>query len=54
MVESAFRIVIATTSQCGAAAPPTKKAEVGERFGTIRHVGLLFNEPPGSTGLFFT
>ena len=31
-----------------------KKADVGERFGMFPHVGLLFDEPPGSTGLFFT
>jgi hypothetical protein len=30
-----------------------KKADVGEHFDMLPHVGLLCNEPPGSAGLFF-
>ena len=28
-----------------------KKADVAERPEAFRHVGLLFNEPPGTAGL---
>ena len=30
-----------------------KKADVAEHPEAFDHVGLLFNEPPGRTGLFF-
>jgi hypothetical protein len=30
-----------------------KKADVAEDPEVFDHVGLLFNEPPGRTGLFF-
>jgi hypothetical protein len=52
--DSVLRIVIAPIANGGALVRPTKKAHVGERFGTFPDVGLLFNEPPGSTGLFFS
>jgi len=32
----------------------TKKADVAKHFEMFRHVGLLFNEPPGTAGLSFT
>jgi hypothetical protein len=35
------------------AQPRTKKADVAEHPKAFDHVGLLFNEPPGKTGLFF-
>ena len=31
----------------------TKKADVAEHPMVFDHVGLLFNEPPGTAGLFF-
>jgi len=31
----------------------TKKADVAEHPKVLDHVGLLFNEPPGKTGLLF-
>jgi hypothetical protein len=31
----------------------TKKADVAEHPKVFDHVGLLFNEPPGTAGLFF-
>jgi hypothetical protein len=31
----------------------TKKADVAEDPEVFDHVGLLFNKPPGKTGLFF-
>jgi hypothetical protein len=31
----------------------TKKADVAEHPKAFGHVGLLFNKPPGSTGLLF-
>jgi hypothetical protein len=34
--------------------PEEKKADVVERPKAFHHVGLLFNEPPGKAGLFFT
>jgi hypothetical protein len=30
-----------------------KKADVAEHPKAFGHVGLLFNEPPGTAGLFF-
>ncbi len=33
--------------------PITKKADVAEHAKALNHVGLLFNEPPGTAGLFF-
>jgi hypothetical protein len=33
--------------------PRTKKADVVEHPKAFGHVGLLFNKPPGKTGLFF-
>jgi len=30
----------------------TKKADVAEHPQVFDHVGLLFNEPPGTSGLF--
>jgi len=33
--------------------PRTKKADVVELPKEFGHVGLLFNKPPGRTGLFF-
>jgi len=30
-----------------------EKADVGEHFEMHPHVGLLYNEPPGKTGLLF-
>ena len=35
------------------AAPKNKKADMAEDPEVFDHVGLLFDEPPGSTGLFF-
>ena len=32
---------------------PTKKADVAEHPEVFHHVGLLFNEPPGTAGLPF-
>ena len=34
--------------------PKTKKADEAEQLKMFHLVGLLFNEPPGSAGLFFT
>jgi hypothetical protein len=39
--------------QC-AIAPRTKKADVAEHPQVFGRAGLLFNKPPGSTGLFFS
>jgi hypothetical protein len=36
-----------------AALPKTKKADVVEYPKALDHVGLLFNKPPGRTGLLF-
>ena len=36
------------------AAESEKKADVVEHLEAFRHVGLLFNEPPGRAGLSFT
>jgi hypothetical protein len=33
--------------------PKAKKADVGEHLKMSRHVGLLFDEPPGWAGLSF-
>jgi hypothetical protein len=33
--------------------PKTKKADVAEHPKVFDHVGLLFNEPPGTAGLLF-
>ena len=33
--------------------PKTKKADVAEHPKVFDHVGLLFNEPPGTAGLPF-
>jgi len=30
-----------------------KKADVAEHPKVFNHIGLLFNEPPGTAGLFF-
>jgi hypothetical protein len=40
---------------CDLPVPPEakKKADVGEHFETLPHVGLLFNEPPGRAELLF-
>jgi hypothetical protein len=34
--------------------PRTKKADVAEHPEVFDHVGLLFNEPSGTPGLFFS
>jgi hypothetical protein len=34
-------------------AAENKKADVAEHPKVFDHVGLLFNEPPGTAGLFF-
>jgi hypothetical protein len=34
--------------------PRTKKADVAEHPKVFGHVGLLFNKPPSTTGLFFS
>jgi hypothetical protein len=34
--------------------PRTKKADVMERPQAFDHVGLLFNEPPGTAELLFS
>jgi len=34
--------------------PRTKKADVAEHPKAFDHVGLLFNKPPGTAGLFFS
>jgi len=36
-----------------ACAPEGEKADVTEHLEMFRHVGLLFNEPPGRAGLSF-
>jgi hypothetical protein len=38
----------------GLAKPITKKTDEAEHPKEFNHVGLLVNEPPGSTGLLFT
>jgi len=42
-------LVVAANS----AAPKTKKADVVEHPKAFHHVGLLVNQPPGTTGLLF-
>jgi len=34
--------------------PRTKKADVAKHPKAFGHVGLLFNQPPGKAGLFFS
>jgi hypothetical protein len=54
MIEAEFTIGIFPVA-CDLPVPPkTKKAGVAEHSETFRHVGLLFNEPPGRAGLSFT
>jgi hypothetical protein len=50
--------VIRGIESCGVASSlprpqKTKKADVVECLKVAHHVGLLFNEPPSSAGLFF-
>jgi len=46
------RVLIACLSPC--LAPETKKADVIKYPEAFDHVGLLFNEPPGTAELLFS
>jgi hypothetical protein len=54
MIEAELSIGILPAASQAAFATETKKADVEKHFEMFSHVGLLFDKPPGRTGLSFT
>jgi hypothetical protein len=53
LLESDFSIGFAPGRRDDSVAASQKKADVAKHPKVLKHVGLLFNEPPGTAGLPF-